>query len=41
MLRVIEGDRLSFERRFSAFFETDLDLTLRQRSIDSRIVAGS
>ena len=44
--RVIEelspapSDLIVHKRRFSAFFKTDLDITLRQWSIDTIVVAG-
>jgi ureidoacrylate peracid hydrolase len=39
-LHVEAHDHVSVKRRFSAFFQTDLDLWLRERSIETVIVCG-
>lgn len=36
----VEGDHLVTKRRFSGFFQTDLDLTLKDLAIDTVIVMG-
>ncbi len=39
-LRPQDGDRIIAKRRFSAFYGTDLDLTLRERAVDTLRIAG-
>lgn len=39
-LDVREDDPVVFKRRYSAFFATDLDLLLRERSVRTLVVAG-
>jgi nicotinamidase/pyrazinamidase len=34
------GDEVLYKRRFSAFFKTDLDQTLRLRGVDTALVVG-
>ncbi|AIY89821.1 cysteine hydrolase family protein [Geoglobus acetivorans] len=39
-LGVMEGDIIVEKRRFSAFFRTDLDITLRELGVDTVVLAG-
>ncbi len=39
-LSPIEGERIIYKRRFSAFFGTDLDLTLREKGITDLELTG-
>jgi nicotinamidase-related amidase len=39
-LHYLEGDYAIIKKRYSAFFETDLEETLRQLGIDTVIIAG-
>jgi len=39
-LRPVEGEYVVYKRRYDAFFETDLDLLLRELKVDTVIIAG-
>lgn len=39
-LRPVKGDMILEKRRFSAFFRTDLDMTLRTLGVDTIVVSG-
>jgi len=39
-LGIVEGERVLRKRRYSAFFQTDLDLWLRERDIERVVVTG-
>ncbi len=39
-LKPLKGEKVIYKRRFSAFFGTDLDLTLREMNIDEVELAG-
>jgi nicotinamidase-related amidase len=39
-LKPIEGDYVVTKRRYSAFFQTDLELTLRELGVNKLIIAG-
>jgi ureidoacrylate peracid hydrolase len=39
-LGVVDGERVLSKRRYSAFFQTDLDLWLREHKIDRVVVTG-
>lgn len=39
-LEVLDGDKIIFKRRYSAFYGTDLDLYLREKAIDEISLVG-
>jgi nicotinamidase-related amidase len=39
-LPILESDMVMEKRRFSAFFKTDLDITLRELNVDTVVLAG-
>lgn len=39
-LKPVEGEPVIYKRRFSGFFGTDLDLTLREKKIEELVITG-